>query len=793
MERDFLNAGVEEQDLMSMLQVSACKNLLDEHFTLVQANESYYNLIGYTREEYETLYQNQCDRYYAEDEPEWNKIQKIIAEAFEAHQTGYKHLSRMRRKNGAFIWVKLMGTFSSESIGGYAVVNTMIMDVSDIMQTRSEHSADYDDIPGLVARYRVPKNLDLEILGANNRFMQFFGDDIMERGNTLYRRDLEKNLPVLLAHRSELLNGEPVSLVARMYGQHGEDVWLQTSMVCVGWQGDDPIYLTIFIDITNETELREMQKKLERQAEELKVSLQLTEQASRAKSDFFSNMSHDIRTPMNAIIGMANIARSHLGDDEKVDNCLKKLLLSSRHLLGLINDVLDMSRIESGKMTVSPAPLFLPELLENVVAIMQPDIKAAEQQFSIHLKGIMHEWFCADALRMRQIFINILSNASKFTPAQGSITVEVEEDGSEDPGTAILRFSFSDTGIGMKEEFLEHLFESFSRERDSRVDKTEGTGLGMAITKKLVELLDGTIEVHSQPGKGSLFQVTLPLLIVEAPDDGVFPDLNIMVVDDDHMIGEYLESAFRERGVCVGRAESGEESIAMLEAARQEGRNYDVVFLDWKMPKMDGTHTAKEIRSRFGSKIPILIVSAYDWEDIEAEATACGVDGFISKPLFYSTVCQALKKYVLGEKNGSFQQGREEHLMFTGRRFLLVEDNELNREIAMELLRGEGAEMEYAVNGADGIKMFEQSQEYFYDLILMDVRMPVMDGYEATGRIRGLERRDAKSVPILAMTADAFAEDVARTKQCGMNGHLTKPLEVQTLNQEIRRALQSCL
>ena len=278
-----------------------------------------------------------------------------------------------------------------------------------------------------------------------------------------------------------------------------------------------PIYLTIFIDITNETELREMQKKLERQAEELKVSLQLTEQASRAKSDFFSNMSHDIRTPMNAIIGMANIARSHLGDDEKVDNCLKKLLLSSRHLLGLINDVLDMSRIESGKMTVSPAPLFLPELLENVVAIMQPDIKAAEQQFSIHLKGIMHEWFCADALRMRQIFINILSNASKFTPAQGSITVEVEEVGSEDPGTAILHFSFSDTGIGMKEEFLEHLFESFSRERDSRVDKTEGTGLGMAITKKLVELLDGTIEVHSQPGKGSLFQVTLPLPIVEAP------------------------------------------------------------------------------------------------------------------------------------------------------------------------------------------------------------------------------------------------------------------------------------
>ena len=276
-----------------------------------------------TQRRNERLYQNQCDLYYAADKPEWHKLQKTIADAFSAHQPGYKLLTRMRRKNGAFIWVKLMGTFSGESDSGYPLVYTTVTDVSDIMLDRSEHSADYDDIPGLVARYLVPKNLDLKILGANNRFLQFFGDDIMEPGNTLYRRDLEKNLDVLMTHRDELLRGEPVSLVARMYGQHGEDVWLQTSMACVGWQGEDPIYLTIFIDITNETELREMQKKLEKQAEELKTSLDLAEQASRAKSDFFSNMSHDIRTPMNAIIGMANIARSHLGDDEKVDNCLK--------------------------------------------------------------------------------------------------------------------------------------------------------------------------------------------------------------------------------------------------------------------------------------------------------------------------------------------------------------------------------------------------------------------------------------------------------------------------------------
>lgn len=791
MECYFPNISTENLDLISMLQVSVSKNLWDEHFTLVCANEFYYDLIGYTKEEYERLYQNRCDLYYAADEPEWHKLQKAISDALSTHQPGYKLLSRMRRRNGAFIWVKLTGIFSGKSDSGYPLIYTTVTDVSDVMLDRSEHSADYDDIPGLVARYRVPKDLDLKILGANNRFIQFFGDDIMEPGNTLYHRDLEKNLDVLAAHRDELLKGNPVSLVARMYGKNGEDVWLQTSMACVGWQGEDPIYLTIFIDITNETELREMQKKLEKQAEELKVSLELTKQASRAKSDFFSNMSHDIRTPMNAIIGMANIARSHLGDNEKVDNCLKKLILSSQHLLGLINDVLDMSRIENGKMTVNPEPLSLPELLENVVAIIQPTIKAAEQQFSIHLKSIRHEWFNTDALRLRQIFINILSNASKFTPAKGCITVAVEELDSSDPNIALMCFSFSDTGIGMKQDFIAHLFDAFSREQDSRVDKTEGSGLGMAITKKLTELLGGTIEVHSQPGKGTCFQVTLPLLTVEAPDDGVFPNLRIMIVDDDYMIGEYLKSAFEEHGVCVESAGSGREAVTMLEKSYQEDQFYDAIFLDWKMPEMNGSQTAREIRSRFGSNIPILIVSAYDWGDIEDEAKASGADGFISKPLFRSTVCHALKKYILEEKSENFQLEQGASLKFSGQCFLLVEDNELNREIVMELLTEEGAKIEYAVNGADGVKMFEQSPEHFYDLILMDVQMPVMDGYEATKRIRALARGDAQTIPILAMTADAFAEDVAKAQMSGMNGHLAKPLDIQTLHREISGVLQS--
>ncbi len=706
------------------------------------------------------------------------------------HKSGYTHVLRMRKKDGEYIWVKHSGIFTDESIDGYPVVYATVTDVSDIVQTRLERSADYDDIPGLVAKYRVLKDMNLVILEANERFMQFFGYDIMESGNTLYRKNLEKNLPVLASHRDEFLAGKPVSLVARMYGQHGEEVWLQVSMVCVGRQGDDLIYLSIFIDITNETELREMQTKLEEQAEELKNALYLAEMANRAKSDFLSNMSHDIRTPMNAIIGMANIARSHLGDDGKVDDCLKKVLLSSQHLLGLINDVLDMSRIESGKMTINQEPLSLPELLENVVAIMQPNMKAADQRFSACLKNVRHERFCSDALRMRQIFINILSNASKFTPAGGSIVLEVEELDCIEPDTAVLRFAFSDSGIGMKEEFLEHLFDAFSRERDSRVDKTEGSGLGMAITKKLVDLFGGTIEVHSRLGEGTIFRVTLPLLIEEEPETVDLPDLRVLVVDDDDMVVEYLEETFRGHGVRVEGASSGEAAVAMLESARAEEIGYDAVLLDWKMPGMDGPHTARELRARFGQETPILIMSAYDWGDIEEEAKASGVNGFISKPLFRSTVSLALKKYVLKESTPPSQHDQSDSVEFAGRRFLLVEDNELNREIAVELLEAAGAEMECAVNGADGAAKFEQSPEHYYDLILMDVQMPVMNGYEATEKIRGMARDDAKTVTILAMTADAFAEDVAKAKMVGMNGHLAKPLDISTLRRKIGKALR---
>lgn len=576
-----------------------------------------------------------------------------------------------------------------------------------------------------------------------------------------------------------------------MHNQYGNDAWLQINATCTEWQGGNPVFLAVFIDITNETELRKMQKQLEEQAKELKNALHLAEDANRAKSDFLSHMSHDIRTPMNAIIGMTDIARAHLDDKMKMQDCLKKISLSSQHLLGLINDVLDMSRIESDKMALNKDSLSLPELLENIVAIMQPNIKARNQSFSIHLKNVRHEQFYSDALRLRQIFINILSNASKFTPAEGQITVNVEELVTGNKESAEFLFSISDTGMGMSPEFMEHLFDPFSRERDSRVDKTEGSGLGMAITKKLVELLSGDIKVKSKVGEGTTFTFTLPLEI----DKGTsvlhrFPGLKIIIADDDDTMCEYMEQTLAEIGVRVDSAGTGEEAVEKLKKALGNGEKYDAVFLDWKMPHMDGPQTAQKIRDEIGKDLPILIVSAYDWNDIEKEALETGVNGFISKPLFVSTLCRALSRYVLNENPEDTAQAQDTAEEFNGKHFLLVEDNELNRDIAVELLSDAGAVVECAVNGFDCIDKFGQSPERYYDLILMDIQMPVMNGYEATQEVRRMNRRDAKSVPILAMTADAFAEDIARAKEAGMDGHLAKPLNIAMMKREIHKALK---
>lgn len=544
-----------------------------------------------------------------------------------------------------------------------------------------------------------------------------------------------------------------------------------------------PVIYTIYTDITR---LKEMQQQLETQSEQLSEALEMAERANRAKSDFLSQMSHDIRTPMNAIIGMTNIAAMHTEDELKVKDCLKKITLSSQHLLGLINDVLDMSKIESGNIALNPENISLPAVLEDVVTIMQPALKERKQHFRIRLRHVEHENFVCDPLRLRQIFINVLSNASKFTPPEGSVVFEVEELPCDRTGYALLQFTCSDTGIGIKPEFLPHIFDAFMRERDSRVDKAEGSGLGMAITKRLTELFGGTISVESELGKGTAFRIRLPMEVISIPvSRGTCAGMKILVVDNDEISCEYLVQTLVELGGRAAWSDNGAQAVEKVLQAQEEGNDFDVVLMDWEMPEMNGAQAARLIREKAKPDLAILMMSAYDRGDIEEGLRGIKIDGFLQKPLFYSTLCHGIRSCLSQQR----EKGMEErYLSFQGKRILVAEDNDLNREIAVELLNTMGAEVETAEDGAIAVEKFKKSAEGYYQLILMDIQMPNMNGYESTRQIRALPRRDA-AVPIIAMTADAFAEDVEMAKRAGMNSHLPKPFQMDLLNKEIGKYL----
>ena len=506
------------------------------------------------------------------------------------------------------------------------------------------------------------------------------------------------------------------------------------------------------------------------------------EHANRAKSEFLSNMSHDIRTPMNAIVGMTAIATANMDNKQQIQNCLKKISLSSRHLLGLINDVLDMSKIESGKMTLNTDQVSLREVMDSIVSICQPQVKAKDQRFDVCIHDISTENVLCDSVRLSQVLINLLSNAIKFTPEGGQIHMDLYEEPSP-KGDEWVRthIKVQDNGIGMSAEFQKRIFDSFAREDSQRVHRTEGTGLGMTITKFIVvDAMGGTIDVHSKQGEGTEFHVTLDLeKAVVMEEDMILPNWNMLVVDDDRQLCESTAASLASIGVNAEWALDAETAIAMVEHRHDRGDGYQIILLDWKLPGMDGIAAARHIREKLGSNVPILLISAYDWGEIEHEAREAGISGFIVKPLFKSTLFNSLRQFAEDTEGPESEDapppaGRD----LTGRRVLVAEDNELNWEIASELFHEEGLELEWAQNGQTCVEMLLAAPVGYYDAILMDIRMPIMGGYEATQVIRGLERDDS-GLPIIAMTADAFAEDVKRSLDCGMNAHVAKPIDVR--------------
>lgn len=518
-----------------------------------------------------------------------------------------------------------------------------------------------------------------------------------------------------------------------------------------------------------------------KQLEELNEAKKEAEYANRAKSEFLANMSHDIRTPMNAIVGMTAIATANIEKPRQVKDCLRKITLSSKHLLGLINDVLDMSKIESGKLTLSMELISLREIMDGIVSIVQPQIYAKRQKFDVFINDISDEYVYCDGTRLNQVLINLLSNALKFTPEGGRIDVILSQEPSP-KGDRYIRtyFRVKDNGIGMEPEFLERVFDSFTREDDKRVHKTEGSGLGMAITKYIVDAMDGTITVESEVDKGSEFCVTLDLeRFEEREEDMILPAWDILVVDDDEQLCTGTAEALGEIGINAEWALSGASAVKMAERRHAEARDYHIVLLDWQMPGMNGIETARKMRETIGDDVPILIISAYDWSSIEEEARAAGVSGFISKPLFKSTLYYGLSCFKDGLSSYA-EPIQEEKINPEGKRLLVAEDNELNWEIARELLSSYGFEPTWAKNGSICVEKFTESEAGGYDAILMDLRMPVMNGYEATKAIRESGREDA-DIPIIAMTADAFAEDVKRCIDCGMNAHIAKPIDIGEL------------
>ena len=516
---------------------------------------------------------------------------------------------------------------------------------------------------------------------------------------------------------------------------------------------------------------------------------QAAEVANKAKTDFLSTMSHDIRTPMNAIIGLTTIAQKNIGDPAAVGDCLNKVSMASNHLLTLINDILDISKVESGKLNLSPVTFSIVETTSNLVNLSQPMVKEKNIDFSFRINRMEKEYLYADQLRLNQVFINILSNAIKYTEPYGKVSVDMKEEPGEKENTVRLTYVVSDTGIGMSEEFMSHMYQPFSRQVDSRVNTIQGTGLGLTITKKMVDMMGGTIDCKSKEGEGTTFTVIIDIPVSDRQlDDMKLDPVDVLLVDDDEILLETAKDTLESLGATAETAASGEMALEMISERHLSGTNYAVVILDWKMPGMDGIEVIRRIRQIAGDDLPILLISAYDWSDIEDEAKAAGANGFVSKPLFRSTLYDRISE-LLGTRTEK-AEAEEDNSDIAGMHILVAEDNDINWEIISVIMQMYGIECERAENGRICVDRLAGCEKGRFDLVFMDIQMPVMNGLEATKAIRVLKNW-AKDIPIIAMTADAFSENVSECLAAGMNGHISKPIDVKIVLKEIRKVREA--
>ena len=563
-----------------------------------------------------------------------------------------------------------------------------------------------------------------------------------------------------------------------------ENTYKIASFLPLEWEGEKLIKaLMVSMDVSPEKKAEIESRKA------LKEAYRSAENASRAKTQFLSNMSHDIRTPMNAIVGLTAIAGANIENQEKVVECLGKITKSSRHLLGLINEVLDMARIESGKMSLTEEDFNLPELVDNLITMTKTSIDEHHHSFEVHIDHIEHEAVCGDSLRIQQVFVNLMSNAIKYTPDGGHIIFSIREKPNGFSELGCYEFTIEDDGIGMTPEFQKIMFDPFSRADDHRTTKVQGTGLGMAITRNIVHLMNGDIQVDSASNKGTKITVTVYLKLQESEkeQEKELVDLPVLVVDDDRTCCESTVATLEDIGIDGEWVLTGTEAVERCRARHKNNSDYFAVILDWKMPGMDGIETARNIRACVGEDVTIIILTAFEFSEIEEAARSAGVNAFIAKPLFRSRLTATLRQFVFGKKEKNARNCLEDfaNADYSGKRILLVEDNELNREIAIEIIGMTGVEIDVAENGKIAVDKIADAPENWYDLVFMDIQMPIMNGYEATAAIRSLSGARGH-VPIIAMTANAFAEDVQLAKNTGMNEHMAKPLDMHKLTEILK-------
>lgn len=655
-----------------------------------------------------------------------------------------------------------------------------------------EREAILQTIPGALAR--LDARDFSKILWYNGRLLDMIGYTTQQFESELnsrctYMKEEDFNRASQLA-QTLTKTGDNVIFEANILTRDKEERILMITLCYISgedsWDGI-PSYYSIALDITKDrVEQARQRKALEEAYDTARV-------ASQAKTNFLSSMSHDIRTPMNAIVGMATIAQANIDSQEKVHDCLNKINISSRHLLSLINEVLDMSKIESGKIDLMLETVELSELVENISNICRPMMNRKQQDFKIVIDCVNHEKIITDGDRLQQICMNLLSNAMKYTPEHGHISLQIHEVPSLIPGKGRFEFIFTDDGIGMSEEFIPHIFEAFSRAEDSRISKIQGTGLGMAITENIVHMMNGTIEVKSELGKGSQFIVSIPLQIQEEEQkiDEQLSGNAVLVVDDDQIVCENAVLLLNELGMRGKWVLSGREAITYVIQAHEEKNDFFAVILDWKMPDLSGLDTLRIIRKELGDDIPIIIISAYDFTEIEEEFVKAGADAFITKPLFKSKMLHVLELFCTSNRLDNTNAVIEEtYSSLCGKRVLLAEDNELNREIAVELLALQGILVDCAQDGIEALDKYKASDLGYYTAILMDIQMPKMDGYEATKAIRQLDREDAKEIPIIALTANAFLSDVISAQSAGMNDHVAKPIDVEHLVEVLQKYIK---